>query len=234
MCDRRRGIGADGVISLLPSKEAELEIVIQNADGSVPEMCGNGLRCVIDVVAPEPGVELSVMTGAGLRTGRILPDGEIEVTLGAGHIRKDAVNADLGGVTVSGTHVDMGNPHLVLFIETPKLRDQTLFELADRFGPALERHPEFPNRVNVGFARVHEEEVELVVFERGSGRTEACGTGAGACALVAHVSGRWKAPGPIPVRLPGGRLRLQIPKEPGEEILLIGPTARAFEGTWLG
>jgi diaminopimelate epimerase len=232
LCDRRRGVGADGVLTLRPPEgEADLQLLIQNADGSVPEMCGNGLRCVVDVVRDgRPGGPVRVETGAGLRLGWVEPSGEVKVTLGAGRVLETEVPVTLGGVHVDGRAVDMGNPHLVLFLAEGPDREAPLRELADRFGPELEHHPRFPERVNVGFARPHAEGIDLVVFERGAGRTEACGTGAGACALAARVSGRWSAPGPVPMTLPGGPLRLEVPASGQGDVLLAGPTARVYRG----
>lgn len=234
LCDRRRGVGADGVLTLLPPRgEGALALLIQNADGSVPEMCGNGLRCVVDVVRDgASGGPVRVETGAGLRLGWVEPGGTVKVTLGRGRIVDDEIPVMLEGHAVPGVSVDLGNPHLVLFLDAVPLGGLSLTELADRFGPALERHPRFPERVNVGFARLlpDAEGIDLVVFERGAGRTLACGTGAAAAALAARHTGRWAGFGAIPVSLPGGRLRLELPALEGEDILLSGPTARVFRG----
>ncbi len=227
-CDRRRGVGADGVLTLLVPRgtEAELALVIHNADGSVPEMCGNGLRCVVAVVrGGAPRVPLLVETGAGLRSGFLQADGQVTVTLGRGEVL-GPVEVELGGRSVVGTAASLGNPHLVLFL--PEGLDPEAAAAAE--GARLERHPAFPDRVNVGFAAVDSDGISLVVHERGAGRTEACGTGAAAAALVARASGRWTAPGPVPVRLPGGQLSLMVPVEGTGEIQLTGPAVRVFKG----
>lgn len=232
LCDRRRGVGADGVLTLLPptSAEADLALVIHNADGSVPEMCGNGLRCVVSVVRDgAPGGPVRVETGAGLRQGWIEPDGAVRVTLGRGRVVDLGVVCRLDDETWVGASVDMGNPHLVLFFEAGRLASENLMALAERFGPQLERHPEFPERVNVGFARRGEErDIDLVVYERGAGRTEACGTGAAACALAARAC--FGSDGKTLVRLPGGELWLELPDSETEDIYLTGGVARVYRG----
>lgn len=229
LCERRRGIGADGVLTLgPPSGGGELRLDIQNADGSVPEMCGNGLRCVVDVVrAGAVGGPVRVETKAGLRLGWLEEDGQVRITLGAGRILSTEVDVVPTHGWERGVGVDIGNPHLVLFVHS----DTSLTALADRFGPVFERHPEFPERVNVGFARVEAEGIRLVVFERGAGRTEACGTGAAACALAAVRVGRWTRPGDVPIDLPGGRLWIGVPEDASAPLQLRGPTARVYAGT---
>lgn len=232
ICDRRRGVGADGVLTLLPPREGgDLALLIQNSDGSVPEMCGNGLRCVIRYLAGE-GAEgrLQIETGAGARHGWVEPSGAVTVTLGSGRVLAD-VPVSMGEVELRGVEVTMGNPHLVCFLEASWLAGRSLDAVADQYGPELEHHPHFPDRVNVGFAALGAEGFDLVVFERGAGRTEACGTGAGACALAAIHTGRAK-PGPVHVRLPGGRLRVGTPEAEGAPVLLSGGAELVFTGQW--
>lgn len=229
VCDRRHGIGADGVLTLLPpSAGVDLDLLIQNADGSVPEMCGNGLRCVVDfVTGGEPGHPVRVGTGAGPLEGRVEPDGRVRVTLGAARVVGDPVSTSVDGVEVDGVAVDVGNPHLVLFLEAV-WPERSLVEIADRCGPRLERHPAFPERVNVGFARRDRSGIELAVFERGAGRTEACGTGAAAAARAARHRGLDAEA--IRVRLPGGTVEVVRSTSGDDAVELIGPAKQVFSG----
>lgn len=245
LCDRHRGIGADGVLSLLPSREAPLAMHVTNADGSVAEMCGNGLRCVVrhavdrGLLPPEGGV---VETGAGLRPCRVEPGGEIRVDMGRPELRPERVPVALAspaagerivdapleveGASLHFTAVSMGNPHAVIFVDAgPSLR-----ELALQLGPALERHPLFPRRTNVEFARfVAPRVVDLVVWERGAGLTQACGTGACATAVAAVLTGRAVEGEPLEIRLPGGSLRVEV--EPAfARVWMTGPAVEVFSG----
>lgn len=224
VCDRRRGVGADGVLTLLPAEgDGDLRLLIHNADGSVPEMCGNGLRCVVAALQPER--TLRVETGAGLRLGRLEADGRVWITLGEGRLADAEVPLGLehDGCPALGRAVDMGNPHLVLRIDGPAT---DLWALAGELGPRLEGHPAFPHRVNVGFARPTSSGLELVVFERGAGLTQACGTGAAAAALVASTWGPTEPE--IRVRLPGGELGVRIPEH--GPIEMVGPARVVFRG----
>lgn len=236
LCHRRRGIGADGVLSLLPPIHdgAAFSMHVFNADGSTAEMCGNGLRCVVQhhlQGSGQPRVQVS--TGAGLMEGWRQGD-EIGVTLGAATLIAEGVVVD--GLPV-GTGISMGNPHLVLPL-VPS--DLDLRAQAAARGPELERHPRFPERVNVSFPqRMGDNEVRLVVFERGSGITEACGTGAAACVTALARQNLVQADLPVQVHLPGGRLTVQLdqdprgPTEPGAHLArvrIIGPAVRAFSG----
>ncbi len=220
LCDRRRGVGADGVLTLLPSRhpEAARRFHVYNADGSVAEMCGNGLRCVARFVGSG---ELVFDTDAGPRRTRLLADGRIEADLAEATLLAEGLSVQLGDRGWMGTGISMGNPHLVL---DPFAEGADLLALAQAHGPALERHPHFPNRCNVGFLAPTAEGVyRLVVFERGSGITLACGTGAGAAAVALVRSGR--AVSPVTLELPGGRLEVMVEGD---------PTAKGPVGTGLG
>ncbi len=212
LCDRRRGIGADGVLVV---GRAPPSMKVYNADGSVPEMCGNGLRCVARYLHTRHGQppEMTVETGAGPRPVRIRGD-EVEVGMGAA--------TDRGREDVErfvGRRVDTGNPHLVL-LRTEPWPD----ELFRRLGPALQ----VGGGVNVSFAeRLGPDHVRLRVWERGAGPTLACGTGA--CATVA--TGWWTAQlhGEVRVDLPGGTLR--IGGTPAA-LVMTGPAREVFSGVW--
>ena len=219
ICDRRRGIGADGVLALLPSKIADARMHITNADGSVAEMCGNGLRCVIRHLARNASIE----TGAGVLRGTI-EAGDVRVELGEARIIEESIPVELEGRTLTAIGVSMGNPHLVL---PPFDASANLMMLAHEHGPRLERHPRFPERVNVELVKQRADgSLELVVFERGAGITEACGTGAGATAF-ASLMRRTIDASPVKVRLPGGPLDVFVE---GRRIEIRGPAEHAFDG----
>lgn len=233
-CDRRRGIGADGVLAILPSKVAG-RMVVHNADGSIAEMCGNGLRCVVKHLAELSGTRparLDVETGAGVLASEIEWSGPEarRITVAMGPARLEASHLPNGGPFVDqpiaglrATAVSMGNPHLVL-LETPP-------ERAAELGPALERNPLFPQRANVSFTRPRPEGGLIVsVFERGVGLTDACGTGACA-AVVAHaLAGRVAWDSWVVVQLPGGLLEIKAAAD-CSQVWLRGPAVKVYEGT---
>lgn len=239
MCDRRLGIGADGVLSLLPSTRGLARMVVHNADGSVAEMCGNGLRCavkyLIDQSGERPG-SIDVETGAGVLTcvpgydeGGVMevdismgPARLVEPNLPSGATGQPFLDAPVPGHPgLRGFAVSMGNPHLVL-LDRPG-------EEAGRLGPVLEYHPGFPERTNVEFTRVDPDGLTVVVWERGCGLTQACGTGACAAATAAVLAKRLPADAWLRVTLPGGDLRIRVPSDLSD-IRLRGPVAFVFEG----
>ncbi len=229
LCDRRFGIGADGVLLVLPPKvDAAARMVVINADGSIPEMCGNGLRCVAVHVASARGLEdaeLTLDTDAGPRRcvvsgrGRAVPDVEVEMgvvrLLGDRHLEVDSQSIDV-------SVVDAGNPHAVAFRDVPQTDLATL-------GARIARDPSFARGTNVEFVRIRDQEVEVFVWERGVGPTLACGTGA--CAAVAVAAARHLVPqdASVRVRLPGGVLHVRHDATSGET-LLTGPARRVFRG----
>jgi diaminopimelate epimerase len=240
LCDRRRGIGADGVLTLLASDAAPARMHVTNADGSVAQMCGNGLRCAVKYLADEGGLSgdvLPVETGNGVLSCRLHrgPDGRVaEVTVDMGRPELEAERipmkakgrfvakgVELEGKALTATAVSMGNPHLVIF--SPEI------SLARELGPALERHPLFPERTNVEFARLSGDGLEVLVWERGCGITEACGTGACASLVAAVLEGRLPAGEERPVRLPGGILRIRVLPDLSK-VLMRGPAERVFRG----
>jgi diaminopimelate epimerase len=239
LCDRRLGIGADGVLSMLPSELGVARMVVHNADGSIAEMCGNGLRCAVKYLVDHSGerpARLDVETGAGLLSCAPGHDehGVAEVDISMGPARLVASNLPSGATGqpfldapvpghpgLRGFAVSMGNPHLVL-LERP-------LDEAGRLGPVLERHPDFPDRTNVEFVRVDPDGLTVVVWERGCGLTQACGTGACAAATAAVLSGRLPADAWLRVTLPGGDLNIRVPSDLSD-IRLLGPVAFVFEG----
>lgn len=238
MCDRRLGIGGDGVLALLPSKTAAAKMVVHNADGSIAEMCGNGLRCAVKYLvdhSPQKLETIRVDTGAGILESRVhFADGEareVEVNMGparliapnlpSGKTGKPFLDAQLAGFNVRGSAVSMGNPHLVL-------RDVKLSE-AGELGPRLELHPDFPDRTNVEFVEKRGAGLNVVVWERGCGLTQACGTGACAAAAVYVQRGELPAAIWLPVTLPGGTLHIRVAADLST-VELKGPARFVFEG----
>jgi diaminopimelate epimerase len=233
LCDRRRGVGADGVLMLSPARSgaAAARMSVINADGSIPEMCGNGLRCVALHLARRGGPRAFVVeTDAGARACSIEgisvgSDGSIEsfVTVAMGRVV-------VGGhqrVDVEGQPVDLwlasaGNPHAVLFGVSDR-------DSVNRLGPRIATHSAFPQGTNVGFATTHDGRVDLVVWERGVGLTLACGTGACAAVAVGVERGLLPAGAPVDVSLPGGSLR--VTRDPlSGETTLRGPARHVFRG----
>ena len=239
LCDRRFGIGGDGSIRVTVGTDGRPFMDYRNADGSLAEMCGNGLRCVallLRDVDGEAGSSFEVETRSGPRRVELAPDGRISVEMGEPNFTKAAIPMrgpawetylreplDLGGgIVVTASAVSMGNPHLVLFVDD----DPERFHVA-HIGEVLERDDRFPEGTNVEFAKVDEDEIVARVWERGSGETMACGSGACAIAVTATEAG---LAGPRSfLRFPGGVLEVER-LETGS-VLLTGPASRVFETT---
>jgi len=226
LCDRHYGIGADGVLLLAPavSPGAAGRMIVINADGSEPEMCGNGLRCVVLELARRAGLrrgELVVDTDAGPLACRF--DGEmVEVRMGL--LRDEGpVEVAVGGRNHGFARLSIGNPHAVTFAPYDAAE-------IDAHGLALATHPAFPSGTNVEFATLTDDGgIDLIVWERGVGRTLACGTGA--CATVgAACLARLRAFGEtVTVRLPGGRLEVTV-EEATRAATMRGPAQLVFRG----
>jgi len=238
LCDRRFGVGGDGSIRVTAGTDGRPFMDYRNADGSLAEMCGNGLRCVALLLRDvgEPGSSFEVETRSGTRRVELSPDGRVSVEMGEPNFTKAAIPMrgpawetylreplDLGGgVLVTATAVSMGNPHLVLFVED----DPERFHVA-HIGAVLERDDRFPEGTNVEFAKVTEDGILARVWERGSGETMACGSGACAIAVAANEAGL--AGARSTVRFPGGDL--DVERLQSGSILLTGPASRVFETT---
>lgn len=243
--DRHRGVGSDGLILLAPPEEADAHVrmIMFNADGSRAEMCGNGVRCLAKL-AYERGVAqfnpLKVQTDRGVLSLDLTIEGDrvVETCVDMGTPvltpRDIPVRAEgdrvvgrpvpLEGDTLTLTCVSMGNPHAVFFEA-----DLERIPLA-AWGPVLERHPLFPNRVNVHFAQVVRRDlVKMISWERGSGLTQACGTGAAAVCVAGVLNQLTDRE--ITTELPGGRLRLNWDAE-SEHVFLRGPAEEVFTGLW--
>ena len=224
--DRHSGIGCDQLILLGASDKADLSMRIFNPDGSEAEACGNATRCVVMREARDCSIE----TPAGIIEGK-LNDGAVSVNMGQpaflwSEIPLDhAVDTDPLPVTwgplTDGICVNVGNPHVIFFVD-----DLTAIDAAV-LGPEIEHDPLFPQRVNVNFAHVAADGIDLVVWERGAGLTRACGTGA--CATAVAAIRRKYVTGPVDVRLPGGTLT--IAWQAGSGIIMSGPATHSFSGT---
>jgi len=226
ICDRRRGIGADGVLTILPPEDGGAAYMhIYNSDGSAAAMCGNGIRCVARHLAETRGLEGEIVvetdSGAKRCTVHRGPGGAVEsVTVDMGTARVEGEQEfDLGREQVKALRVSMGNPHAVTF-------QPGLARRAGSLGPAIEA--KVPGGVNVGFAQAAEGGLDLTVWERGAGLTEACGTGACAAAVAAIRTGRLDGARPVEVRLPGGTLTIVV--APDLAVRMRGPAEKVFEG----
>ncbi len=240
--DRHFGIGSDGLILICPSETADFRMDMYNADGSRGEMCGNGIRCVAKYVY-EKGLtdqtRIRVETLGGMKELELtVKDGTVSlvrVNMGAPELAaaKIPVAADtdrvigqtliVEGKEYAVTCVSMGNPHCVVFLD----EDVRGLDL-ERIGPGFERHERFPKRINTEFVNVLDEEtIRMRVWERGSGETLACGTGACAAAVAAMLNGRTKDE--VTVKLLGGDLRILWAR--GEDaVFMTGAAETVFEG----
>lgn len=231
LCDRRRGIGADGILVVGAGRgEALASMTVVNFDGSRPEMCGNGLRCVASFVAERLGVErVSIDTDAGCKACEVSSSGdgvrEVRIDMGPASLLGDRTPASGRGRRFAG--VSIGNPHAIDFVaadEDPEL-------LARSLGPAIELDPAYaPSKTNVEFAQAIHGAIVLWVWERGVGITEACGTGACATVVAAAHAGLVAFDAAIEVRLPGGHLWITAPRDGDRGVIMRGPCRQVFSG----
>lgn len=255
--DRHKGIGSDGLILICPSDVADVRMEMYNADGSLGLMCGNGIRCVakyavehglqrrISIPAADKETsELLIETAAGLKKATCYSrEGNsglrrvtaVRVDMGAPLLAPEAIPCTFRGSRVINqplrvrdetlliTCVSMGNPHAVVFVD-----DLDSVEL-DSLGPRLERAVEFPDRVNAHFVEVHDQHhVKMKTWERGSGATQACGTGACAVCVAGVLTERTARR--ITAALPGGALELEWHKD--GQVYMTGPAVEVFSGDW--
>jgi diaminopimelate epimerase len=242
---RRFGIGGDGLILIKPRPDADGEMEMYNADGSMSEMCGNGLRCVAKYVHDHYARgkdELKLMTGAGWRYARIVKRDaagaaeQVRLDMGApiwegpkipttfpGEVLLKPI--EIAGQAFAFSSVSMGNPHCVIYVD-----DVARFPV-ERIGPLIETHPYFPRKVNVEFVQVlSKEEAIQRTWERGSGETWACGTGASAVAAVGHRLGKT---GPrLTLHLTGGDLLLEYDGK--GSVFMTGNAVEVFQGEFPG
>lgn len=243
LSDRRFGIGSDGLILILPSDVADCRMEMFNADGSIGKMCGNGIRCVAKYVYDRGLVKkdvLRVETRSGVKTLQLrVEDGKVasvRVNMGQPELDPEKIPVlfskdrmvDEEVYTPSGnvwrvTCVSMGNPHAVIFVD-----DVEGLNLP-AIGPEMEKHAMFPERANIEFAQVTgPHEVQMRVWERGSGETLACGTGACACAVASVLTG--KADRDVTVHLRGGDLHIFWDPDT-DDVYMEGSAAFVFDGT---
>ncbi|MDQ2799451.1 MAG: diaminopimelate epimerase [Armatimonadota bacterium] len=246
LCDRKFGVGGDGVIALLPGQKAPFAMRMFNPDGSEAEMCGNGIRCfakfLYDRGLTRGETHLPVETGAGLLHLEIQagPDGkaatirvdmgepvlipsQVPTTLGAGDSPVISLPLDLpNGLTLNVTAVSMGNPHAVTFVDNVKNYP------LETVGPLVEHHPAFPRRTNTEFIQVvSDREIIFRVWERGAAETLACGTGACAAVVACVLNGQTGRR--VLVHLPGGDLDIEW-SEADNHVYMTGAAAEVFEG----
>jgi diaminopimelate epimerase len=240
LCDRRFGIGGDGILYVRADADADAFMKVMNSDGSEAEMCGNGIRCVAKHLydfAIAPSEKMRVNTLGGIK--------EIEVKVAEGEVTEASVNMgaprldcpdipmrcegrfvdgaiDVDGAKIVGTAVSMGNPHFIIFQDLSDEQVRTL-------GPRIAGHPLFPRQTNVEFVRPMDGRLDVQVFERGAGWTYACGTGACATAVAAGLKGIAPPGHDVKVRLPGGDLTINVKKDLSM-VRMTGPATRVFQG----
>ncbi|HSL01014.1 MAG TPA: diaminopimelate epimerase [Rubrobacteraceae bacterium] len=225
-CERHFGVGADGILVPAASKEADLQMVYLNSDGSASDMCGNGIRCLARYARDRGLVEndaLTVETAAGVRKILLLEDGSSRVNMGP---PKFGAPIELDGF--SFVRVSMGNPHAVAFLASDDEVD--VLDLGE-IGPPIENDPAFSQRTNVEFASARDaHEVRMRIWERGAGETLA--SGSGSCAVAAAAVRRGLARSPVRVRLDGGAVEIEWSGE-GEPVYMTGPAEYVCEGELL-
>ena len=243
--DRHFGIGSDGLILILPSTQADFRMRMFNADGSEAQMCGNGIRCLAKYVYDRGMTQkttIQVETLAGVLALQLFPShGVVEkvcVKMGeprleraqipmqgpAGRVLREPLVVD--GTTFEVTAVSMGNPHCIVFVDDPQMFDVT------SWGPRFEHHPAFPEGVNTEFVQVLDAQTfSMRVWERGSGETLACGTGASAVVVACHLTGRTGRR--VTGHLRGGSLELEW-HETDNQVYMTGPAVEVFNGEWYG
>ena len=246
ICDRHFGVGADGLILVLPSSRADVRMRMFNPDGSEAEMCGNGLRCIVKyaveggLAQPRAG-RIDVETPAGIVGAQTFGDGRtverVRVSMGVPRFSPADVPVlveaeppivdlplEVAGQTLRLTCLSMGNPHAVHFLDGPVAE----FPL-EEVGPLVERHALFPQRVNFEVAQVlARDRIEARVWERGAGPTLACGSGAAATVVAARLHGL--VGDVVDITLPGGTLGMEWDGK--GEVFLTGPAERVFVGEW--
>ena len=246
MCDRHFGVGADGLILVLPSGRADVRMRMFNPDGSEAETCGNGLRCIVKYaveggLARPRGGRIDVETLAGVLAAEAFGDGRtverVRVSMGAPRFAPADIPVlveaeppivglplEVAGHALRLTCLSMGNPHAVHFLDGP-----VAAFLLEEVGPLVERDALFPQRVNFEVARVlASDRIEARVWERGAGATLACGSGAAATVVAARLQGLVGEL--VDIALPGGTLAIEW--EGRGEVYLTGPAERVFAGEW--
>ena len=239
--DRHFGIGSDGLIMINPSKTADFEMEMYNADGSRGEMCGNGIRCVAKYVYDyglTDKTQISVETLGGIKyLDLTIEDGKVslvKVDMGKPKLEADLIpiisereqvideSIEVDGKEYHMTGVSMGNPHAVIYVDDVKGLD------LEKIGPKFENHERFPKRINTEFVHcIDRQTVEMRVWERGSGETLACGTGACAVAVSSILNNLTDTQ--VTVKLLGGDLQIEWDREK-DRVFMTGPATVVFDG----
>jgi len=236
--DRRFGVGGDGLLLVETGAKAPFRMRMFNPDGSEAEMCGNGIRCVARYLHDEGLTDenpVAIETGAGLLSLEVVGT-DVRVDMGKErHLRQDipmtgdpstaAIGFDIefAGRRFKASAVSMGNPHCVLFV------DDVASVPLEQWGPSIENHDMFPQRINAHFVEVvSSTELRMRTWERGAGATLACGTGACAVGVVAKLAG--VAEGEVLIHLPGGDLRVEVTDD--GTVFMTGPAEYVYEGTF--
>jgi diaminopimelate epimerase len=223
LCDRHRGVGADGVEWLFPDAEADVSARLINADGSGAEISGNGTRCVAaEICSRTTKTEVVIRTGAGLKTCRLIakqdPTFEFETGMGAPEVGGSGLDIKIAALQVAGMKVSMGNPHFVIFVKD-------FHEGWQSEAALIGAQPQFPQGTNVEYVGVRgTNEIEIRIFERGAGETQSSGTGSCAAAVAAIASGRVTSP--VKVVAPGGSQTVRWEKQ----VYLQGPATLVCRG----
>jgi diaminopimelate epimerase len=225
ICDRHFGVGADGLLLVWASQKAHYRMQVFNADGSEPEMCGNGIRCFASYLYEVDQLKEEVFSVETL-AGTMLPAVILENGKGSAIEVDMGIPQDQGTVSLHGHNfrkISLGNPHAVALVE-----DLAKINLGD-IGPGIENDKHFPNRTNVEFVKIlNRHEIEVSVWERGVGETLACGSGACAAVAAANLSGKTNSR--VSVHLPGGNLDIEWLED--RHVLMRGPAQKVFEGKY--
>ncbi|MDH7576478.1 MAG: diaminopimelate epimerase [Bacillota bacterium] len=242
ICDRKFGVGGDGLVLLAPGSREVLSMRIFNSDGSEAEMCGNALRCVAKYAYERGLVEkrvFKVETKAGVKVSEVILEGQkvsaVRLDMGEPVLERELIpvlgtagtkviqeDLEVNGDSLKFTAVSMGNPHCLIFVSDVSSVD------VQCLGPLLENHYLFPKRINVEFIEIkNQEEIVVRVWERGAGETLACGTGACASVVGGALTGRTGRR--VRVNLPGGQLSVEWAEN--NHVYLTGPAEEVFQGS---
>lgn len=244
ICNRNFGVGADGLVFILPSEDADVRMRIFNADGTEAEQCGNAIRCVAKYVYEHNMVNktyLSIETLAGIQNVKLMINSltiveAVEVDMGEpilqGELVPTAIQEDVvvnqtievDGFKFNFIAVSMGNPHAVIYVDDAKSFD------VEKWGPKIENHPLFPKKTNVEFTTIKsDKELDMRVWERGVGQTLACGTGACATGVASVLTGQTSRE--VIIHLKGGDLKI-LWNEEDNRVYMTGEAKEVFTGKW--
>lgn len=234
--DRRFGIGGDGVVTYSREGGSDYRMRIFNIDGSEGLMCGNAIRCVAKLLYEE-GLDrhnpMRIDTASGVKILELTTDEsdrvqQVRVDMGRPELLDRELEVSVEGAAYTGMQVSMGNPHFVTVIDSDPMSHPL-----EKYGPLVEQHPYFPDRVNFEIVQVTDRgHLVMRVYERGSGLTLACGTGACATAVAAIEQGLVDSP--VEIRMPGGTLTIEWSGDYGEPVFMTGPATRVYKGEMEG